>query len=65
MSEIKGQLLGLVLAISIFSIVFGVMTVMFFNTSRSIEDRAEDIASDGYINESVESHMPSVVGLHY
>lgn len=65
MSEIKGQLLGLVLAISIFSIVFGVMTVMFFNTSRSIQDRAEDIAADGYVNNSVQSHMPSIAGLHY
>ena len=65
MSEIKGQLLGLVLAIAIFSIVFGVMTTMFFNTSRSIQDRAEDIASDGYVNYDVDEHMPSVVGLHY
>lgn len=65
MSEIKGQLLGLVLAIAIFSIVFGVMTVMFFNTSRSIQDRAEDVANENYINDEVEEHMPSVVGLHY
>lgn len=65
MSEIKGQLLGIVLTISIFAIVFGVMTTMFFNVSRSIEDNAEEIAADGYTNHDVSEHMPSVVGLHY
>lgn len=65
MSEIKGQLLGLVLAIAIFSIVFGAMTAMFLNTSNSIAEKAENIASTQYVPTSVSKPAPNALGLHY
>ena len=38
MSEVKGTLLGIVLAISVFSIVFGLMTVAIRNASTTVAD---------------------------
>ena len=40
MSEIKGQLLGIVLTIAVFGIVFAAMTVAFQKVSQSVEDKA-------------------------
>lgn len=40
MSEIKGQLLGIVLTIAVFGIVFAAMTVAFQRVSESVEEKA-------------------------
>ena len=42
MSEIKGTLLGIVLAISLFSIVFGIITVAMNTNSHTVADKMRD-----------------------
>ena len=44
MSEIKGQLLGIVLAIALFGVVFGIMVTAFGRTSTSISSRMAETA---------------------
>ena len=44
MSEIKGQLLGIILVRAIFGVVLGAMTAAFTHASETIEDRVEDAA---------------------
>ena len=44
MSEIKGALLGIVLAISAFSIVFGIVTLAMRNASNSVAEKMEEAA---------------------
>jgi len=38
MSEIKGQLLGIVITIGIFGVVFGILTTAFRNAGEKVED---------------------------
>lgn len=45
MSEIKGQLLGIILTIAIFGVVLAAMGTAFANVSQTIATRAEEIAS--------------------
>lgn len=45
MSEIKGQLLGIVLVIAIFGVVAGALTLAFSNVTSGITQRIEDVAS--------------------
>jgi len=52
MSEIKGQLLGIVLAIAMFGIIFGLLQTSFGRTTQKVSDRMEDTAeNDGYYEE--------------
>ena len=44
MSEIKGSLLAIVLAIGVFSIVFAFLTKAITQSSRTIGDRVEEIS---------------------
>ena len=44
MSEVKGTLLGIVLAISVFTIVFGIITIAVRNTSKTVSSRMKDSA---------------------
>lgn len=44
MSEVKGTLLGIVLAISVFSIVFGIITLAVKQASNTVKDRISDSA---------------------
>lgn len=44
MSEIKGQLLGIVLAIALFGVVFGIMVTSFGRTSTAIGNRMDEVA---------------------
>lgn len=44
MSEVKGTLLGIVPAISVFSIVFGIITLAVNRSSNSIASRMDDAA---------------------
>lgn len=48
MSEIKGQLLGIILAIAVFGVVVGAMTAAFANVSDTIASRVESVASENY-----------------
>lgn len=41
MSEIKGNLLGIILTISIFGVVLAAMTAAFTSISKTVSDRAE------------------------
>lgn len=45
MSEIKGQLLGIVLAIALFGVVFGILVTSFGRTSTAIGNRMTEVAS--------------------
>ena len=45
MSEIKGQLLGIILVIAIFGVVVGALTAAFQSTAENIQGRMEDAAS--------------------
>lgn len=45
MSEIKGQLLGIILTISIFGVVLGAMIAAFTSVSQTIGDKMTDAAS--------------------
>lgn len=42
MSEIKGTLLGIVLAISVFTIVFGLIEVAVKKSAKTVSDRLEE-----------------------
>lgn len=42
MSEVKGTLLGIVLAISVFTIVFGIITLSVKNASNTVSNRIKD-----------------------
>jgi len=44
MSEIKGQLLGIILAIALFGIVFGVLTAAFRSTGATVASRMDEVA---------------------
>ena len=44
MSEVKGTLLGIILAISVFSIVFGIITVAVKESANTVSDRMTEIA---------------------
>lgn len=45
MSEIKGQLLGIVLAIALFGVVFGILVNSFGKTSTAIGNKMTEVAS--------------------
>lgn len=45
MSEIKGQLLGIILTITIFGIVAGVMTSAFQKASESVKNKIESVTA--------------------
>jgi len=44
MSEVKGTLLGIVLAISVFTIVFGIIQIAIRTNSNTIAGRMKDAA---------------------
>ena len=45
MSEIKGQLLGIILTISIFGVVLAAMVTSFGRMSSTVGERVEEIAT--------------------
>ncbi len=47
MSEIKGQLLGIILALAVFSIVIVVITGAFQGVAETLDQRMNDIAYTG------------------
>ena len=42
MSEVKGTLLGIILAVTVFSIVFGIITVAIKSTSTTVAGKMRD-----------------------
>ena len=44
MSEIKGQLLGILIVLAIFGVVLGAMTAAFTHAADTIQERVEDAA---------------------
>lgn len=56
MSEIKGQLLGIILTISIFGVVLGAMITAFTTASKSIGDKMTAAATTSVAPTMAESH---------
>jgi len=51
MSEIKGQLLSIVLVLAVFGVVIGIMMGAFQGSAEKIGDRVESIATtEQYVN---------------
>ncbi len=62
MSEVKGTLLGIVLAISAFTIVFGIISLAVKNTSNTISGRMKDAAE---VEPDVFGQVSTAYTLHY
>lgn len=45
MSEVKGQLLGIVLVLMVFAAVSGLMVTVFTSLSQNIEDQVDEVIS--------------------
>lgn len=48
MSEIKGQILGIIIVLMIFGVVSGAMVAMFNNLTKSVSDNVAELASEDY-----------------
>lgn len=46
MSEIKGQILGVILVLMVFAVVAGTMTTVFNNLSRNITDKVSQLETE-------------------
>ncbi len=58
MSEVKGTLLGIILALSIFSIVFTLITFAVNNAAVSVSERIEEVSdSDPTVFTEHQSHQ--------
>ena len=58
MSEVKGTLLGIILALSIFSIVFTLITFAVNNAAISVSERIEEVGdSDPTVFTEHQSHQ--------
>lgn len=44
MAEVKGTLLAIILAVSVFSVVFGVITLAMHRSSKTVQERIENSA---------------------
>ena len=51
MSELKGQLLGIILVISVFGVLLGILTAAFQHSAETIQSRVEEAA---YTNSDTE-----------
>ena len=52
MSEIKGQLLGLVLVLGIFALVGGILYAVFGKTANRISDQVDSAVGVAYVEEN-------------
>lgn len=46
MSEIKGQILGVILVLMVFAIVAGTMTAVFSSLSKTVTDKVSQMGDD-------------------
>ncbi len=67
MSEIKGQLLGIVLVIAIFGVVIGILTAAFTSSAETVQSRMEDLASGSSQRVNPENNIDTQknYSLHY
>ena len=63
MSEIKGQLLGIILVLAVFGTVLGVLTTAFQHSAETIQDRIEDAAYTNTVRPSARANAE--YSLHY
>ena len=59
MSEIKGQILGVILVLMVFAVVAGTMTTVFNNLSKNITDKVEQIDEETS-QEKIFNHFQTV-----
>ena len=62
MSEVKGTLLGIVLAISAFSLVFGIITAAIRRASNTVSNRIDENAE---LQPSLVGEVSKAYTLHY
>ena len=62
MSEVKGTLLGIVLAISVFTIVFGIITLAIKQSSNDVSSRIKESAQ---VEPDVFGEVSTAYSLHY
>ncbi len=65
MSEIKGQLLGIILVLAIFGVVIGVMTTAFQHSAQTIQERVEDVAYTNTERPDPNARVQSEYSLYY
>jgi Na+-translocating ferredoxin:NAD+ oxidoreductase RnfG subunit len=53
MSEIKGQILGIIIVLMIFGVVSGAMVAMFNNLTKSVSDNVAELASEDYTSHAM------------
>ena len=61
MSEIKGQILGILLVLTIFGAVSAALITIFNNLSKTVESKVESDVS-GYVKDAVH---PNTLGIEY
>ena len=61
MSEIKGQLLGIILVITIFGVIGGALTAIFYSLTHTVEAEVTDKV-EGYSHEEVPQNSPAPMG---
>ena len=64
MSEVKGQLLGIIMTIAIFGIVFAAMVTAFTTASNSVSTKVKDAATTSTPAAAVDLVNPAYT-LHY
>ena len=57
MSELKGQLLGIILVISVFGVLLGILTAAFQHSAETIQSRVEDAAYTNTEHEEEETDI--------
>ena len=65
MSEIKGQLLGIILVLAIFGVVLGALTTAFTHASATIQERVEDAAYTNTVKPDPNERAEKSYSLHY
>ena len=57
MSEIKGQILGIIIVLMIFGVVSGAMVAMFNNLTQSVSDNVAEIASEDHSSHTMSMYQ--------
>ena len=58
MSEVKGALLGIVLAVSVFAVVFGIITAAMKSSAEEVAERMDGAAKEQPATTTVVYHLP-------
>ena len=65
MSEIKGQLLGIVMVLLVFGAVSGVITGIFYKLKTTIKNKSDTMVEDVEESLSTQSHEPLLTYYEY